>query len=166
MVHHDDRQEGSQDAAYRNPGVDNRVVVVAPASGSELGHDRASGGQKRADAQAGDKAQGTEDRNGVCQGRQAHAKGEPGDASDHDVPPAQVVTDGAGDQGTDHDTQQGPAPHHPCSGGADFPELGWVAQQGGDDGAVDDQVVSVEDQCNGGDGHHPTDGVLSFPGVA
>ena len=150
-------EQGGHDAAGGDTGVDDRVEEVAAVGGGELRDDGAAGGDDHADAEAGDEAQEAEHEDRGRQGGEAHADGEPRDGGEHDLAAADAVADGSGGQGTDEDADHGPGAQGAGDGGGELADVGRVVEKRGEDGAVDDEVVAVEedgDADNGEDEVH------------
>ena len=152
-----DRGQGGEDAAGRDTGVDDRVVAVALAGRGELGDEGADGGDQGADADAGEEAEEAEGRDRLRRGGDGHADGEPRQVDQHHLASSDAVTDRAGCQGADQHADQGIAAERPGLGRCDRPEVGGVGQQDRHDGAVDDEVVAVEDEGRGGEEDDPGD---------
>jgi hypothetical protein len=121
----------------------------------DFGDQGGGGGDQRSDTEAGDEAHHAERGGGAHQRGDEHANGEPRVGDEHDLAATQDVAEGAGEQGADHHSQQGIAAQGPRKRGCDRPYLARVLQKGRHHRAVDDEIVSIEDQADGGEGNDP-----------
>ena len=124
----------------------------------ELCHQRAHRRDQSADTDPGHEAAQPEDGHRLGQRGQTHADREPGQVHQDHHPASDQVADRACAQGSHHDTDQGIAAERTGLLRRDRTELSGVGQQRGDYGAVDHEVVSVEDQGGSGQCDDPREG--------
>ena len=150
-----DGEESTQQAPQRHAGVADRAAEVLLSRRGELGDQGAGGGDQRADTEAGDESHHAEHGGGTHQRGEEHADGEPRVGGEHDPAATEDVTDGSGEQGTEQHSQQGVAAQGPRDRGRDLPDLARVLQEGRHHRAIDNEVVTIEDQADGGEGDDP-----------
>lgn len=79
--------------------------------------------------------------------------------------PAEPVAEQAAGQGADEHADQGVGAQGTGGGGVERADVARVVHQGGQDGAVDREVVPVEEQGEEGDGGHRVGGAPFLDGV-
>src|SRR5699024_9870080 len=83
---------------------------------------------------------------------------EPDDRGEHRLATSDPVADGAGGQGADHDTDHGVGTQGAGDCRAEGTDVGWVVQQCGQDRAVDDEIITIEEDGDADDGENEVDG--------
>src|SRR5699024_7295966 len=100
---------------------------------------------------------------GECGG--GHADREPGDGTEHDPAAADAVADCPRAEGTEHHADEGVGTERTRLRRAEGADLAGVRHEGGQDGAVDDEVVAVEEDGGGDDGEDSVDGAAVGGGL-
>ena len=121
----------------------------------DFGDQGGGGSDQCADTETGEEAHHTERCGGAHQRGDEHADGEPRVGDEHYLAATEDVTEGSGEQGAAHHSQQGIAAQGPRHRGCDRPYLARILQKGRHHCAIDDEVVSIEDQADGGEGNDP-----------
>lgn len=154
-VRQDEGDQRSEHSAGRNPAVDNGIEQVPLLRRCELGHQRPDGRDERADPDAGDEPEEAKGLHRCRQRRRGHPDREPGKVDEYDAASPDPVPDRPGRECADEDTDEGVRPEGAGLRGSERPELARVLEQGGHDGAVDDEVIPVEDECEHRQRDHP-----------
>lgn len=150
-----DRQDGSHDATGRDTTVDDGVEQIAASRRRELGNHGSGGGDKPTDTDAGEEPQQTEGGDAAGERCQCHSDREPDDVDQHHLSATEVIADRSTRQCADHHSDECIRTQSAglrCGQGAD---MAGVVHEYRQDRAVHDQVISVEQNGNGGDGDHP-----------
>ena len=148
-------EQSAEQASQRHAGIGDGAAEVLLSRRGDLGDQGGGGSDQCADTEAGEEAHHTERCGGAHQRGDEHADGEPRVGDEHDLAATEDVTEGSGEQGAEHHSQQGIAAQGPRHRGRDLPDLARVFQERRHHCAIDDEVVAIEDQADGGEGHDP-----------